>query len=278
MSRIPTHLSLTDLSVVDFAGARGRADPARGRVSIVGAGPGDPELLTVRAVRRLEEAEVLVHDRLIGPGILDLAPAAAERIYAGKCKARHARTQDEINAILLDRARRGRRVVRLKGGDPFIFGRGGEELAFLRDHGVDAEVVPGITAATGCAAATGIPLTHRDHVQSVVFVTGHASEGEPDLDWQSLARRNQTVVVYMGVSTADLVSRRLIEHGLDPATPAAVIENGTLPGQKVAVGTVADLPRLVAWNDIRGPAVLVLGTVVGEAFAAAPVVPRVSAA
>ena len=204
-----------------------------GAVSIVGAGPGNADLLTLRALRLLQEADVVVYDRLVGPDILICA-----------------------------RAKAGQRVVRLKGGDPYIFGRGGEEMVYLRRAGVPVEVVPGITAAAGCGASAGIPLTHRDYVSAVTFVTGHATSGEPDLDWAALATGRHTLVVYMGVSTAGTVARRLIEHGMDPATPAAIVENGTRADEVVVVGTVAELERMVAANRIVGPAVIIVGDVV----------------
>ncbi len=240
-----------------------------GSVAIVGAGPGDPELLTLRALRFLAEADVVVHDRLIGPAILAYARHDALRLAVGKAKGRHSVAQHEINAVLSRHARAGRRVVRLKGGDPFVFGRGGEEIAYLRARGIAVEVVPGITAATGCAAAAGIPLTHREHAHAVTLVSGHAQANGAEPDWAALARLGQTIVVYMGASTAGHVARRLIEHGLDPATPAAVIENGTLPGQKVAVGTLADLGEMISARRIVAPALLVIGEVAAYAGAAA---------
>ena len=208
-------------------GRRRQSGARFGRVSIVGAGPGDPELLTVRALRRIETADAIVHDRLVDPAILEHARSDARRIYVGKRRGCHALEQEQINALLVDLAREGFDVVRLKGGDPFVFGRGGEELLHLRAHGIEVEVVPGVTAALGCAASVGIPVTHRDLAQAVTFVTGHAKNGaEPDLDWAALARANHTLVVYMGVATASRVAARLIENGLDGATPVAVVENG----------------------------------------------------
>src|SRR5689334_10119969 len=199
-----------------------------GRVVLVGAGPGDPDLLTVRAAKVIAEAEVVFADRLVGKAVMELIPASAQTVYVGKSKGEHSVPQDEIHRRMIEAAKSGKRVVRLKGGDPFIFGRGGEEVEALRAAGVDVEVVPGISAALGVAAATQIPLTHRDMAQAVTFVTGHAALGkEPDLDWTSLARPNQTVVVFMGVGTADAIAARLIAAGRDPVTPVAVIENGT---------------------------------------------------
>ena len=241
----------------DPRSTRGKA----GRVDIVGAGPGAADLLTLRAADCLRQADVVIYDRLVGPGILELAPPAAERIYAGKQSGCHAKSQDEINALLLLHARRGRRVVRLKGGDPFIFGRGGEEQQFLARHGIASEVVPGVTAAAGCAASAGIPLTHRGTAQAVTFLTGHAQHGEPDLPWQALAQLGQTLVVYMGVATAPVIARRLIEHGADPQTPVAVVENGTLARQVIGRGALGDLPGVLARNVILGPAVIIIGAV-----------------
>jgi len=233
-----------------------------GRVAIVGAGPGDPDLLTLRALRLLQEADVLVYDRLVAPEILDYARRDAERIYVGKAKGSHARSQVEINALLVKAARDGRCVVRLKGGDPFVFGRGGEELEHLARHAIPVEVVPGITAATGCAAASGIPLTHRAHAAAVTFVTGHGRNGEPEIDWAALAQSRQTLVVYMGVSVAGLIAARLIDNGLPAGTPVAVVENGTRADQKTVAGTLRELEELIAEHGIVGPAVIIIGEVV----------------
>lgn len=252
------------------------SDFPKGIVHIVGAGPGDPDLLTLRALRVLRRADVVIHDRLIGPEILEFARPGAERIYVGKAKASHSRPQAEINALMAFHAAQGRRVVRLKGGDPFVFGRGGEEMEYLLSRGIAVEIVPGITAALGCAAFAGIPLTHRDHATAVTFISGHAKDGEPDLDWAALAAGRQTLVVYMGVSTAGDIARRLIDHGMAPATPAAVIENGTLPNQKTVTGSVARLEYMVEEHGIAGPALIVIGDVVS--VAAARCVPAFAAA
>jgi uroporphyrin-III C-methyltransferase/precorrin-2 dehydrogenase/sirohydrochlorin ferrochelatase len=233
----------------------------RGLVHIVGAGPGDPELLTLKALHALERADVIVHDRLVSDEILDLARRDAERTYVGKTPGRATLPQDGINALLARLAQEGKRVVRLKGGDPFIFGRGGEEVEYLRARGIDVIVVPGITAAAGCAAAAQIPLTHRDHATAVTFVTGHAADGEPDLDWRALASFGQTLAVYMGIGQAPVIAERLIEAGRDPATPVAVIENGTTAHERVVSGTLRGLARLVAGNAIRSPALLIIGAV-----------------
>jgi uroporphyrin-III C-methyltransferase/precorrin-2 dehydrogenase/sirohydrochlorin ferrochelatase len=233
-----------------------------GRVVLVGAGPGDPELLTLKAARLLGEAEVVFADRLVGRGVMELIPASAETVHVGKSKGEHSVPQDEIHRRMIEAAKSGKRVVRLKGGDPFIFGRGGEEVEALRAAGIEVEVVPGISAALGVAAAVQIPLTHRDMAQAVTFVTGHAALGkEPDLDWQALARPNQTVVVFMGVGTADAIAARLIAAGRDPATPVAVIENGTRPNEIRAFGALGDIANLIQSRGIAGPALLVIGEV-----------------
>lgn len=230
-------------------------------VSLVGAGPGDPELLTLKAARLLAEAEVVIYDRLVGPGILALANPRAERIYVGKERANHFMRQTEINELLVRRGRRGQRVVRLKGGDPLIFGRGGEEIEALIEAGVPFEIVPGVTAAAGCAAAAAIPLTHRDHAHTLVLVTGHTKEGEPELNWQALCQPGQTLVLYMGHKALDRLCARLIEHGLPAELPAALIENGTLPEQRTVRASLATLAVEVARLGVRGPALIVIGEV-----------------
>jgi uroporphyrin-III C-methyltransferase/precorrin-2 dehydrogenase/sirohydrochlorin ferrochelatase len=240
-----------------------------GAVYIVGAGPGDPDLLTLRALRLMQQADVVLYDELVGREILDYVRRDAERIYVGKSKANHSKSQEAINALLVEHGKAGKRVLRLKGGDPFVFGRGGEELEAVRRNGIEAIVVPGITAALGCAAAAGIPLTHRDHASSVTFVTGHARNGEPVADWQALARADHTIVVYMGLSSAGLVASRLANAGMDTATPVAVIERGTRPDQRVSVGTLADLPRLAGGH--AGPALIVIGKVAALANAGSPI-------
>jgi uroporphyrin-III C-methyltransferase/precorrin-2 dehydrogenase/sirohydrochlorin ferrochelatase len=268
------------LALVNGPAARGLTrgtarQRGEGIVHIVGAGPGDPDLLTLRALRLIQDAEVIFHDKLVAPEILDAARRDAERVYVGKTKGNHAKTQDQINALMAGAALTGKRVVRLKGGDPFVFGRGGEEAAYLRQRGVAVAVVPGITAATGCAAAADIPLTYRGLAQAVTFVTGHAADGEPDLDWAALAKGRQTLAIYMGVSTAGTIARRLIEAGAEPGRPAAIIENGTRADQRVVSGRLADLESLVVRHAIKGPALIVVGEVV--ALAGASVLPALAA-
>ena len=233
-----------------------------GTVYLVGAGPGDPELLTLRAARLLGEAEAVVYDRLVSPEILALIPASAERIYAGKQAARHALPQPEINRLLVDLAGRYRRVVRLKGGDPFVFGRGGEELEVLAAAGVPFEVVPGITAAIGCAAYSGIPLTHRDFASSCLLVTGHLKEGKVDLDWPALAVAQRTLVFYMGILALENIAANLIAHGLPARTPVAVIRHGTTPRQEVTTATLADVVAATRHIPSGETGLLIVGEVV----------------
>ena len=240
-------------------------DSAGGMVWLVGAGPGDPDLLTVKALRLLQSADVVVHDRLTPDAILKLANADARMIDVGKRKSRHTLPQDDINQLLVALAREGLTVVRLKGGDPFVFGRGGEELLALREAGVEAHVVPGVTAALAAAAGAGAPLTHRGLAQAVTFVTGHAAmtpegeAGEPDLDWLVLSRPNHTVVVYMGVTTAALLAGRLIQAGRAGSTPVLVVENASRPDERRVLTSLAQLPTATAGLD--GPALLVIGEV-----------------
>jgi len=241
------------LVVLDGAATR----PA-GQVWLVGAGPGDPELLTLKALKALQGADVVVHDGLVSDEILGLAPAAAQRISVAKRKSRHSYAQDEINRMLVAFALQGLKVVRLKGGDPFIFGRGGEELEACRAAGVECLIVPGVTAALAAGAGAGAPLTHRGLAQAVTFVTGHAAKGEePDLDWESLAKPNQTVVIYMGVSTAAGVARRLTQAGRNPATPALIVENASRADERRIVTCLSGLADAAA--DLKGPALLIVG-------------------
>lgn len=234
----------------------------RGTVYLVGAGPGDPELLTLRAARLLAQADVVVHDHLVGPEVLALVGPQARRIYVGKERSRHTLAQTDINALLVRLAGEARCVVRLKGGDPFVFGRGGEELQALAQAGVPFEVVPGITAACGVSAYAGIPLTHRDYAHGCMFVAGHLKDGSCDLDWPALARPRQTVVIYMGLAGLASICERLIAHGLPPAWPAAVVEQGTLLGQRVVSATLATLAEAVEAAELESPCLAIVGEVV----------------
>jgi len=236
-----------------------------GSVVLVGAGPGDPGLLTLRALRALNEADVILHDALVPAAVLALARRDAARIAVGKRGGGAHTAQASIHAQLLQHARAGRRVVRLKGGDPFVFGRGGEELDFLRRHGIACEVVPGITAALGCAAFAGVPLTHRDHAQSVRLVTAHTRDSLDTLDWATLARERQTLAIYMGVGQLDVLTRQLLAHGRAPSTPFALVENGTLAHQRTLLGTLAELPALARRHAICAPALLIVGEVASAA-------------
>ncbi len=250
--------------------ARNESGPAVGMVHLVGAGPGDPDLLTMKAHRLLQRADVVVYDRLVSPEVLGMARRDAERIYVGKRRGQHCMKQAEINDCLVSLARTGKSVVRLKGGDPFVFGRGGEEVEALVQAGVAVEVVPGVTAALGCAASADIPLTHRDHAQACVFVTGHLKDGKVALDWPMLARPRQTVVIYMGVETLPVIAGQLMGHGLPAATPVALIENGTTARERRVVGTLATIERQAMQARLQGPTLFMVGEVVGLALARDP--------
>ena len=232
-----------------------------GTVTLVGAGPGDPELLTLKAARLIRSADVVVYDNLVGASILDMIPPTTERIYVGKIAGNHALPQEGINRLLVDLARSGKRIVRLKGGDPFVFGRGGEEMEELIAAGFDVDIVPGITAALGAASSCHFPLTHRDHAQSCVFVTGHLKDDSIELDWPMLARPGQTLVFYMGINGLTIISRELIAHGLPASTPAALIYKATQPEERFVTTTLENLAATAQVEDIKPPALIIVGSV-----------------
>jgi uroporphyrin-III C-methyltransferase/precorrin-2 dehydrogenase/sirohydrochlorin ferrochelatase len=246
---------------IERMGAEG-AEAPRGEVYLVGAGPGDPDLLTFRALRLMQKADVVLYDRLTNKDVIGLVRREAERVYVGKQPEDHELPQGEISALMVSLAREGKRVLRLKGGDPFMFGRGGEEIEALAAEGIPFQVCPGITAAVGAAAYAGIPLTHRDHAQSCVFVTGHGKDGRIDLDWTALLQPRQTVAIYMGLRNVEALTREFIARGADPDLPAAIIDNATRPNQRVVVGALATLAAKAREAELSGPSIIIVGTVV----------------
>lgn len=237
-------------------------ESVQGEVWLIGAGPGDPDLLTFRALRLMQQADVVLYDRLVSNDILELCRRDADRIYVGKKRDKHAVPQPEINQRLVDLAKEGKRVVRLKGGDPFIFGRGGEEIEQLSEAGIPFQIVPGITAANGCSTYSGIPLTHRDYAQSCLFVTGHLKDNSIDLNWQQLTIPNQTVVIYMGLVGLPIICNKLIEHGVSKNMPIALVEQGTTENQKVYTGTLSTMPDIIANKPVKAPTLIIIGEVV----------------
>ncbi len=234
----------------------------QGEVFLVGAGPGDPDLLTFRALRLMQRADVVLYDRLVGDPVLELIRRDAERIYVGKRPDHHTMIQEDISALMVRLAKEGKRVLRLKGGDPFIFGRGGEEIEMLAEHRIPFQVVPGVTAASGCSTYSGIPLTHRDYAQSCIFITAHGKDGVLELDWEVLLRPNQTVAIYMGLSSLKILSDNFAKHGADPDTPAAIIDNGTRPNQRIVTGTISNLYEKATEQKFTGPSIIIIGGVV----------------
>ena len=234
----------------------------QGEVYLVGAGPGDPDLLTFKALRLMQQADIALYDRLVHPSIVDLIRRDATKIYVGKERDNHVVRQEEINELLVKYAKEGKKVLRLKGGDPFIFGRGGEEIETLADEKVAFQVVPGITSASGCSTYSGIPLTHRDYAQSCIFVTGHLKKGKLELDWEKLIQENQTIVFYMGLVSIDIICEQLIQHGLSELTPCALIQQGTTNTQKEYISILKDMPRVVKTKKPKAPTIFIIGGVV----------------
>jgi len=252
-------------SVTSRVNSHGKSQLRAGEVALVGSGPGDAELLTIRAMRFIEQAEIAIYDRLVSDEILALLPENCERFYVGKEQAKHCVPQDKINQILVDQAKLGKKVLRLKGGDPFIFGRGGEEAEFMLQQGVSCHICPGVTAASGCTTYAGIPLTHRGVAQGCTFITGHMqNNGQLNLPWQSLTCPTQTVVFYMGINTLPKITEQLIKHGRDMNTPAALIRKGTQPEQRTYRGTIGNLAALVEQHNITPPTLIVIGDVVNQ--------------
>ena len=241
---------------------RDNAGRLKGRVYLVGAGPGAADLLTLRAVRLLRQADVVVYDNLVSLDAMDFVSPTAERIYAGKRRNEHTLRQEEINALLVRLAGEGKQVVRLKGGDPFIFGRGGEEIEMLAEHGVEFEVIPGVTAAAGVASHAGIPLTHRNFAQRCLFVTGHLKDGTANLDWPGMIAPDLTVVIYMGLNALNEICQQMVAHGADASTPIAVVQSGTSANQKVVTGTLSTMPDRVAEQQLQSPCLIIIGHVV----------------
>ena len=247
---------------IDDASRESSTQSKTGEVWLIGAGPGDPDLLTFRALRLMQQADVVLYDRLVSDEILNLTRRDADRIYVGKKRANHAVPQGEINQLLVDLALEGKSVVRLKGGDPFIFGRGGEEIELLAESGISFQIVPGITAASGCATYAGIPLTHRDHAQSCAFVTGHLKDGSVDLNWKALATPNQTVIIYMGLVGLPTICEKLIEHGVSKDMPIALVQQGTTKNQQVFTGTLSTMVDTIQDKEVHAPTLIIIGSVV----------------
>ncbi|MCP4986570.1 MAG: uroporphyrinogen-III C-methyltransferase [Colwellia sp.] len=261
---INNHSNLTSVDTKQIS-ARGKSTLNNGEVALVGSGPGDAELLTIRAMRFIEQAEIAIYDRLVSEEILALLPDNCERFYVGKEQAKHCVPQGRINEILVEEALKGKKVLRLKGGDPFIFGRGGEEAEYMLQNGISCHICPGITAASGCTTYAGIPLTHRGVAQGCTFITGHLqNDGQLNLPWQSLCSETQTVVFYMGINTLPTIAKRLVEHDRDINTPAALIRKGTQPEQKTYRGTIGNLAELVKKHNITPPTLIVIGDVVNQ--------------